>query len=297
MPYTIRNTLMLLILAISVLSAGTYTVSHQLENEVVQVEGILTDKEAELVALRTDNASFEIVIAGYQTAQETWLNYDKQLPEMENSVITFAILNDLTSQSHSRLNFYFRLISPRKSMADNIKINSYSLSGETYFRNLYNFIWKLEHYAPLYMLDELEIIPQTSAHGNSRDQLNTVSYSLIIRGYSAEDLLPERQEPRLSVQPDSISYNPFYKLVQKTVLPNINNELEIGSSELLGLTHSAAYIRNRQGKIWEMSKGDNVYLGYLSEIDPVTNSVEFILDEGGYRKYYTLKINGRSNSQ
>ena len=42
-----------------------------------------------------------------------------------------------------------------------------------------------------------------------------------------------------------------------------------------------AYVQDQGNRIRELGEGDEIYLGYISKVDPEKGLIEYILNEGG----------------
>ena len=157
MSYSLRNTLLLLGMLIIVAACGTYKIYYGYRDAISDLEQQLQVKNSELETLRANNENYNKVEARLVTAQSIWQTMHKRVYNEENSILSFAYFNTFASQFDSRISFKYRKnqIEPVKN---NITItNTYTLTGDASFLNLYRFVWKLEHYSPLYKLDELEV--------------------------------------------------------------------------------------------------------------------------------------------
>ena len=86
------------------------------------------------------------------------------------------------------------------------------------------------------------------------------------------------KENRLTPNP---IYDVFYPLIRNEIPPNTNKLLDVQNATLLALIPDGAFIADGQGTTYLLWEGDQVYLGYLTEIDFDNNTVRFILNKGG----------------
>ena len=83
------------------------------------------------------------------------------------------------------------------------------------------------------------------------------------------------------LQPDRPALNPFYPAILPEIPPNTRDLVEIKRSNLKGVITGKAFIQDQNNRIRELSEGEEIYLGYISKIDPERGMVEYVLNEGG----------------
>ena len=96
--------------------------------------------------------------------------------------------------------------------------------------------------------------------------------------YSENDLYPTKV------------YDAFYPLIRNEIRPNVDDLPDVQDGALISLVPQGAFIMDSKGETYLMEKGDQVYLGYLMDIDYKNESVTFILNKGGIIEYKVLKI-------
>ncbi len=87
--------------------------------------------------------------------QERWQNRSRFLMTEDSPGQTFSYLNEILDFPEASITFDFTFL----GRVDSTKYsqNSYALTGEGDFRNLYNFIWYIEQGQPFYAISDLEI--------------------------------------------------------------------------------------------------------------------------------------------
>ncbi|MCP4724746.1 MAG: hypothetical protein GY863_06905 [bacterium] len=297
MSYTIRNTLILVVLLIAVSALGVYVFSFNLRQEAIRLENDLLIRINELNSLRENNQNFHQIEQSMLYSQDIWKNLPKRLYRIENSVESYAYFNTLASQKDSRLSFNFRKNKLNTVKTNNISHNRYTLVGEARYIDLFRFIWKLENYASLYIIEELEILPPTDKYAREKFGKSAVHFLMTVKSYSmdigSEELT--RQTPVYDMAPVKLNINPFAALISKKLPPNIENLMVVDNSVLLGMSNNEAYLRDPDGKVWNIKRGGKVYLGVLTGIDPDKGLVEFTLSEGGFLRKVTLRMSFKSN--
>ncbi|MCF7802905.1 MAG: hypothetical protein K9N46_07485 [Candidatus Marinimicrobia bacterium] len=92
----------------------------------------------------------------------------------------------------------------------------------------------------------------------------------------------------------STGYNPFYPHIH-TVPKNQENLVDVSKSSLLGLTAETAYLIDQNNQMRQISRGDEVYLGYFASINQKEQTATFRLNKGGIRERVTLQVDQKSN--
>ena len=120
--------------------------------------------------------------------------------------------------------------------------------------------------------------------------LYLVSFKFTVSVYfSADDRFAtsELRENRLKPNP---LFDFFYPLIRNEIPPNVDNLLDVQSGKLLALIPDGAFISDSKGNTYLLWEGDEVYLGYLTEIDFESNEVHFILNKGGIIEKVVLSL-------
>lgn len=295
MSYSLRNTLILLVLVVIVFASGEYSLSSRFKRRLSEMELLKTAKKSELDRLRTYNQNYDEIEFQMRNARAVWVSHPKHLKNFENSVVSFDYFNTLASRKDSRMNFDFRKINAEVETKNGIHSNLYTLTGEARFANLFRFIWNLENFDPLYTIEELEIEPVSGNSEIANKNENYVHYYLTIRGYSVEQDGIKFQLPQSVKNVNGLIFNPFNALVQKNIPPNRDNLLNADRAVLLGISASKAIFMDPSGKNWTLRPGDKVYLGSLTEIDARNRSVEFTLNVGGFLKKIVVNMKFKNN--
>src|SRR5690606_28338504 len=76
-------------------------------------------------------------------------------------------------------------------------------------------------------------------------------------------------------------YDIFYPLIRNEIPPNVDELLEVQGARLLALIPEGAFLSDSRGNTYLLWEGEQVYLGYLTNIDYERNKVSFILNKGG----------------
>jgi hypothetical protein len=306
MNYPIRNTLLLLTVALLVCTAGIIVVSYPYRIAVHQTSEKLAQQKKELETLRAGNQLYEEAEETLLSIQSVWGSFPKQLlrNEQENSVVSFEYFNTIASENDSKIHYNFQNEHSASVKRGIVSENTYILTGTAPFVHLYRFIWKLEHNPYVYTIKDIEVQPDEETD-SAPDMISptgmgsrqTVWFTVVLCGYSAA--LPElvgihpfgKEQYELKKRhPDTLRINPFNALIAKQVPPNIQSLFDSEKAVLIGLSPHTAYFRDGAGKIWELHAGDTVYLGVLTKIDIQHRSAEFHLNKGGIGETKVIKL-------
>ncbi len=167
---------------------------------------------------------------------------------------------------------------------------TYKLSGTAYFNDVYKLIYAIEQSKSL-----KKILTCTFSNFVSVDDEGAphyyVNYTFKVAVYFSDDdqyASAVTKENRLVPNP---IYDIFYPLIRNEIPPNIDNLLDVQAAQLLALIPEGAFIADSKGVTYLLWEGDQVYLGYLTEIDYDKNEVHFVLNKGGIIEKVTLELN------
>lgn len=286
MSYSMRNTILLLLLSAVIFSVGEYIVNYSAKKKLNNATLRLAGSRKELEEMRTYNMDYDWIKTQMVSAQELWTTHPKRINNTENSVVSYEYFNTLASFPDSKISFNFRKNEINDKGYKRIRTNTYILSGESSFVKLYKFLWKLERFSPLYTVEELEI-EQVNGTAGAGD---TVKFYISIKGYSTDEIDNSKKVSARSSGAAEPARNPFRALLWNSLPVNTGNLPEVDGSVLLGLSNNNAVLKDQNGKIWSLKEGDAVYLGILSGIDQKNQRAVFSLNMGGIMKTAYLDI-------
>jgi len=165
----------------------------------------------------------------------------------------------------------------------------YKVSGNGAFENMYGLIYAIEHSKELKKVQKASITGTSSVdskgipHYLSKFDLEVKVYFTSSDQYAAA----EYKENDLY---SSKTYDAFFPLVRNEIRPNVDNLPDIQDATLISLVPQGAFIADAKGNTVLLKKGDQVYLGYLMDIDYDRETVTFVLNKGGIIEYKTLKM-------
>lgn len=283
MPYTIRNTLILLVLLVIVIMGGCIgnaSSSKKLEE--------LEKERAELVK-RVSNLKKEMSLSSSQDQLEDVLKeLEKKTSESnklialeDNPTITYRYLMDICNKYCPAMIFDFRQAKSGKIIETSY--NEYTITGEVPMKSLYAFIYQIENQPRLYTVESINVREQ------SLDSDNKLNFSLTLRTYFYEDGVEIKDIPVRSLGSENIRYNPFFPGIHKPLRSEKEEKyLNVDGAILTGLTPNMAFLSGKDGMVKTLSPGDKVAYGYLWRINWEEQSVTFRINKIGITTKKTI---------
>ena len=165
----------------------------------------------------------------------------------------------------------------------------FSIRGKGSFQTVFQFIHYLENGPQLYQVDKISLHSLEIKDEKSGLPKLVLPFNMEIHAYFTDlEGLPEIKHTLADVRPGKAA-NPFLPGILKTLPANVNNLIEVENAEVVGIFTNRAMIRYN-GETHILKRGEKVYLGYLSKIDPDNNVVVFKLNKGGIVERVTLKL-------
>lgn len=282
MNYAIRNSLILATTLLMMLGAGWLYIHFSFGSQLEELMNSKLQKQQELEQVAQMAAGFERV--NQALAQQIYIrdHYPKSLFSDPNTGRLYDYNRRLNRGiSFTQLNF---------SVQDSVLHRDHGVvmimvNGEGMYRNLFNFIHRIEHSQPMLHIRNLQI-----QNFNQLGKLTQVQFQMSLHAYYNRN--PEHQfdrSPKISAPYGNIGHNPFYSLVHP-VPPNDENLIDVDRSQLVGMTVSYIIIKDQLGRIHRLSTGDPVYLGHLQRFDPQSKHAVFRLNRGGLLDNVTLSL-------
>jgi hypothetical protein len=168
--------------------------------------------------------------------------------------------------------------------------NVYQLKGEAPFDNYYRFIWYLENDRKLYKihtvsLKGVEIAPTDKVEGGV-----LVTFEMLVHAYFSSVAELSSSLGERSISPNVLNADPFTPVISSGIPPNSRLLVEIERSDLKAVIPGKAFVLDQTNTIRTLREGDEVYLGYVTRIDPERGRVECTLNKGGIIEKTELKI-------
>ncbi len=296
-----RNLIVLIALWLVTAGAGSYVTFVQQPQEldhVQKAEEVARLKQGEVGTLLAEAATSE------KAAIEVLGQWDARYKIVPSSVASPEVvgyLNRLTSEGFKT--FDVNLVGV-ESKGD-YSYYTYEATGRAYFNSLYRFVWDVENNRVMYRIRELTIdhtdVLVQDAKAKSERMEVMVSFTMKIdaffgglNGMSADSLgtptLPAvtaADGAKLPPVPAGVlaasrpATNPFFPVVMRELPPNTYNLLDIAEATLVGIVGGKAVFETKDDGYVRLGSGDPVYLGQITQIDPIKGLVTARLNKGG----------------
>lgn len=273
MNHSIRNTIILAVTLIVMLGGGWLFLHFTYASDLERLEQIVVDKEREMRDYDQTASLYNETLRELTRQHYIRDNHPKELFQNHRSGRIYDFLIRL-NEGISFTNFNY-------SVRDSVTRNQYGIvtvliRGEGEYRNLNNFIHRIEHSSPITLINSLQI-----SNINELGRLSQVRFDMELQIYYNRDPnLNMRKRMNLAAHLGNIGHNPFYPLIHP-VPPNERNLVDVDNSTLLGMTSRFILLRDQGGVLRRMTVGDQVYLGRLHTIDTQSQEAVFHLNRGG----------------
>jgi hypothetical protein len=283
----LRSTLGLLgLLLLIVIIGGTYIFMFQ--------QSDLDDKKDKLEELNAKSYDPVELADRYEQLQVRSAILDSVLqsrkfniPKDLSSIKFYNFMNNVLSNfsEHTKVNIEYQ----KREQARDFFFYEYKLTGSGFYNEVFRLIYSIEQSKELKKIITLSLgnMIQTDDEGIP---LFLVSFEMNAQVYFSND---SRFAPEVLVENDLRTgpiYDAFYPLIRNEIPPNIDELLDVQGSKLLALIPEGAFIADTHGNTYLVWEGEQVYLGYLTQIDYEENTVSFILNKGGIIEKITLEL-------
>jgi hypothetical protein len=282
-----KNTIILLtILIVSIISGVGFTSGYQ-KNE-------LNTKNKKLTELRkmygnTDKQTSELSDVEKEAARIDSLlelnpvNIPKNIPEEK--------FYDFVNQYSSEYFIYAGVSTEFIGLKTDGKLNyyEYKVYGNGRYTDVFNLIKAIEYSKELKKIESAEIKANTIVSPEGIPKY-LVAFTLKVKVYFTDNekyASSKITENKIEFHP---VYNAYYPLIRNEILPNIMKLPDVQNGLLVSLVPQGAFIKINDGNTMLMKKGDQVYLGYLTEIDYSMGNVTFSLNKGGIVEDLVLEL-------
>ncbi len=209
------------------------------------------------------------------------------IPKDLSSIKFYNFMNNVLSNfsEHTQVDIEFQ----KREQAKEFFFYEYKLTGRGFYNEVFRLIYSIEQSKELKKIITLSMgnMIQTDDEGIP---LFLVSFEMNAQVYFSND---SRFAPEVLVENDLRTgpiYDAFYPLIRNEIPPNIDELLDVQGSKLLALIPEGAFIADTHGNTYLVWDGEQVYLGYLTQIDYEENTVSFILNKGGIIEKITLEL-------
>jgi len=285
--YKLRNSIALGVLLLLIMGIGTYIRAFNLPKKARQVETQIKKIDEELQNTPNLVNQFNDLSAVLSDAQKRWEGRNKDIPPVDITSQSYAYFSRLIDLSgYVKLDMVYSGV----QQMSNYGYNSYTLKGEAPFENLYRFIWYLENDRKLYKVQSLNLKGVEVAPTADEDSRVVVTFDMVVHAYfsSVSELSTSMGER--AITPNVLNVDPFTPVIASGIPPNQRSLVEIERSDLKAVIPGKAFVMDQGNSIRTLREGDEVYLGYVTRIDPEGGRIECTLNKGGIIEKVELKI-------
>jgi hypothetical protein len=256
--------------------------------------GEIRERDSQLERLRESFSSVEVLQNQLKNVEERVSSVDsllfsgrftipKNLSQSRFFDFIDSYSSDYSQQTFTNTEFLSR------GIENEFNYYLYKVSGNGAFENVYGLVYAIEHSKELKKVEKAVINSTSSVdakgipHYLSRFEMEVKVYFASSDQYAAATY----KENELGT---SKMYDAFFPLIRNEIRPNVNNLTDVENAMLISIVPQGAFIADTKGNTILMKKGDQVYLGYLMDIDYDRETVTFVLNKGGIIEYKTLKM-------
>lgn len=287
MDRKLKNTLVLISILILIIAGGILFTSFYQHSEIGEKENQI--KELQVNAYDTEELLYQLEEIKKRSAKLDSVlalrkfNVPVNLPQ--SRFYDFVNRVSFNFSPNSFVNIEYQNLVEE----DFFKYYVFTINGTASFNDLYSLIYAIEQSKELKKISSGSITNLVKVNEEGFP-LYLVSFKFTVSVYfSADDRFAtsELRENRLKPNP---LFDFFYPLIRNEIPPNVDNLLDVQSGKLLALIPDGAFISDSKGNTYLLWEGDEVYLGYLTEIDFESNEVHFILNKGGIIEKVVLSL-------
>jgi hypothetical protein len=171
----------------------------------------------------------------------------------------------------------------------NYNYYTYRVSGLAYYNEFFSLLYAIEQSKQLKKVERCAIDDNVNVDDDGLPHFR-VTFSLSVQTYfSNTDRFTSANFVENNLRPNS-QYDIFYPLIRDAIPANVDNKLDVQTAQLLALIPDGAFLTDASGRSFVLWEGDQVYLGYLTQIDYNSNQVHFVLNKGGIIEKVTLSL-------
>ena len=287
MSSKVKNTIIILIIFIIIgLGSVAYNFVYQKAKISEKQKKI---KDLKLYQLDTESLNMQLALLTKRVAEldSVLANRKYNIPFNVSQASFFDFVNQVSYgfSSHSYVNIEFN----ETETGTNFNIYHYTLNGIAEFNDLIKLIYAIEESKQLKKIESLELSNNVQVDADGTPHY-LVNYKFKTKIYFSSDnrfFVKDLKENAIVPNP---AYDFFYPLIRNEIPPNKDKLLDVQSAQLLALIPDGAFLVDASGNTYLLWEGDQVYLGYLTNINYQNTEVNFVLNKGGIIENVTLKL-------
>ena len=258
---------------IVMLAGGWFFLDYHYTPQIEELEQQQTQREQEYSSYAETAALYEETLLELNRQYYIRDNHPKELFHNHRSGRVYDYIRQL-NEGISFTNFNYSIRD--SSSQGEYGVVTVQLRGEGEYRNLNNFIHRIEHSSAIMHIANLQITNITEL-----GRLSRVTFEMILElYYNRDDRLEWQPRMYMADAIGNIGHNPFFPLIHP-VPPNTRNLTDVDESSLIGITSQFILLRDQGGNLKRLTVGDEVYLGTLQRIDTERQEAIFHLNRGG----------------
>jgi len=287
MSSKIKNTVIILIIFIAIVAGGGFF-------HFVLQKGKISDRQKKirdlkLYQLDTDALNIQLGQDKKRVAEldSILVNRKYNIPNQLTQASFFDFVNQVSFNfsQNSYVNIEFTEI----ETSTDYNIYHYSLNGIAEFNDFIKLIYAIEESKLLKKISDIDLTNNVKVEQDGTPHY-LVTYKFKAKVYYSNDnrfFVKNFKENQIIPNP---IYDFFYPLIRNEIPPNKDKLLDVQSAHLLALIPDGAFLSDASGNTYLLWEGDQVYLGYLTNINYQNNEVNFVLNKGGVIENYNLKL-------
>ncbi len=283
------NALLLFVVWLILTGVGVYLTYFKLPDKIAhyeKLEKLAHMRETEMGSLLAEYSASE---ERAREVESRWRSRYRYIPASLSTPEVVARLNELSQQGFETFNVQFL----ESGQTQNANYYTFRIEGRGYFYHLYRFVWEIENSPELYRirnlsLDHIDLVKADRASGKARMMI-MVSFDMQLEAYYGG--LPDlqvarmadslyRQLPRAVFPEKNPPVNPFYPGILEQLPPNSEGLIDIENAKLVSIVGGRAVFQDGSG-LRTVGVGEKVYLGQITEVDPIEGRVVARLNRGG----------------
>jgi len=156
----------------------------------------------------------------------------------------------------------------------------YKVTGGAVYSDVFKLIYAIEHSKELKKIKNITLTNLVTNDEDGMPQFQ-VSVAMNVDVYFALDNRFATSALRENNLAAPGQYDLFFPVIRNEIPPNVDQLLDVQGARLLALIPEGAFLADTKGNTFLLWEGEQVYLGYLTNIDYAKNKVSFILNKGG----------------
>ena len=281
MSYALRNTIILLVVLVSILGLGFAYFTYVQQPQIESLESVVSERETELRNKQEIVAQLVDLQAQFEESTEFIENFPKTLFRTSDPDQIYRFLSILSATDPVIFDYTFN----DSTMTDQYGVVQSQVTGQASHRAVLNFISRIEHSEPVQKINNITITPT-----GDEPSYNHVNFTFNIRSYFDRlALLDAPLTPGVSERISMSTHNPFYPLI-RSIEPNVDGLTNVEESRIVGIGANVVYLLNQNGRMVTHRENDQVYLGRLISIDVNTGKATFRLNKGGIIETVTMEV-------